>query len=119
MSNGRGWIGITAALFGLNHPIGVLFTGLFFGFADAFAIRLQNVTDIPPNLIQILPHLTTLLVLVIMALRERIARALVRRRSIARIKAGQVGRAPAGAGAISETAATAPDSLLPPPSAEG
>ena len=61
MSNGRGWIGITAALFGLNHPIGVLFTGMFFGFADAFAVRLQNVTDIPPNLIQILPHFITIL----------------------------------------------------------
>lgn len=97
MSNGRGWIGITAALFGLNHPIGVLFTGLFFGFADAFAVRLQNVTDLPPNLIQLLPHITTLLVLVAMALRERVARALVRRRSVARIREGLVGRAAAGA----------------------
>jgi len=96
MSNGRGWIGITAALFGLNHPIGVLFTGMFFGFADAFAVRLQNVTDIPPNLIQILPHVTTLLVLVIMALREMLARLLVRRRSLALIRSGQVSRSPAG-----------------------
>ncbi len=93
MSNGRGWTGITAALFGFNHPIGVLFTGLFFGFADAFAMRLQNVTDLPPNLIQILPHFTTLLVLVIVALQGKISRAMVRSRSIAKIRAGLVGRA--------------------------
>ncbi|MCE5208952.1 MAG: ABC transporter permease [Chloroflexi bacterium] len=113
MSNGRGWIGITAALFGLNHPIGVLFTGLFFGFADAFAVRLQNVTDIPPNLIQLLPHITTLLVLVIMALREKVSRALVRRRSVARIREGLVGRAANGAGAI-ESGESTGGSLLPP-----
>lgn len=113
MSNGRGWIGITAALFGLNHPIGVLFTGLFFGFADAFAVRLQNVTNIPPNLIQILPHVTTLLVLVIMALREILARAMIRRRSIARIRAGQVSRAPVGASTI-DSLPGARDDILPP-----
>ena len=98
MSNGRGWTGITAALFGFNHPIGVLFTGLFFGFADAFAMRLQNYTDLPPNLIQILPHLTTLLVLVLVALREKTALALIRRRSIAKIRAGHVKSALPGGG---------------------
>src|SRR5512145_2688433 len=34
MSNGRGWIAIAAAMFGVNHPIGVFFASLFFGFAD-------------------------------------------------------------------------------------
>ncbi len=114
MSNGRGWIGITAALFGLNHPIGVLFTGLFFGFADALAVRLQNVTDLPPNLIQLLPHVTTLLVLVIMALRSKVARALVRRRSVARIREGLVGRAAAGASAIESGDSSSSGGLLPP-----
>jgi len=98
MSNGRGWTGITAALFGFNHPIGVLFTGLFFGFADAFAMRLQNYTDLPPNLIQILPHLTTLLVLVLVALREKASLALIRRRSIAKIRAGHAKSALPGGG---------------------
>jgi general nucleoside transport system permease protein len=84
MSNGRGWIGITAALFGFNHPIGVLFTGTFFGFADAFALRLQNVTNIPPNLIQILPHFTTLLVLILVAFRIKLAKTLTKRRLMAK-----------------------------------
>ncbi len=91
MSNGRGWTGIAAALFGFNHPIGVLFTGLFFGFADAFAMRLQTTTDLPPNLIQILPHITTLLVLVIVALQEKTSLALIRRRSIAKMRLDQLG----------------------------
>ncbi|HEC22685.1 MAG TPA: ABC transporter permease [Chloroflexi bacterium] len=80
MSNGRGWTAITAALFGFNHPIATFFTGLFFGFADAFAVRIQNVTDLPPNLAQLIPHFTTLVVLVLVALREKVGQMLARRR---------------------------------------
>lgn len=79
MSNGRGWIAITAALFGFNHPIGVLLTGMFFGFADAFAIRLQTTTDIPPSLVQFLPHTFTLLALILVAARSKAVQALMRR----------------------------------------
>ena len=43
------WTAIAAALFGLNHPIGTFFASLFFGFADAFSVRIQNVTDLPPK----------------------------------------------------------------------
>jgi simple sugar transport system permease protein len=86
MSNGRGWIGITAALFGFNHPIGVLFTGLFFGFADAFAVRLQNVTDLPPSLVQVLPHIATLTALILVALQDKISKALTKRREMAKSK---------------------------------
>ena len=80
MSNGRGWIAVAAAMFGLNHPIGVFFASLFFGFADAFAVRVQAVTDLPPNLVKLLPNLATLLVLVIIALRGKLATSLARRR---------------------------------------
>jgi len=79
MSNGRGWIAITAALFGFNHPIGVFLTGMFFGFADAFAIRLQTTTDIPPSLVQFLPHIFTLLAIILVAVRSQAAELLVRR----------------------------------------
>lgn len=79
MSNGRGWISITAALFGFNHPIGVLLTGMFFGFADAFAIRLQTTTNIPPSLVQFLPHIFTLLAIILVAVRSRAAETLARR----------------------------------------
>jgi simple sugar transport system permease protein len=63
MSSGRGWIGNAAALFGFNNPGGSFLAGLFFGFADAVALRLQNVTKIPPYIVQILPYVMTLVIL--------------------------------------------------------
>jgi simple sugar transport system permease protein len=80
MSNGRGWIAIAAAMFGMNHPFGVFFASLFFGFADAFAVRIQATTDLPPNLVKLLPNLATLLVLIIIALRSKLALSMARRR---------------------------------------
>jgi simple sugar transport system permease protein len=80
MSNGRGWLGISAALFGFNHPIGVYFSGLFFGFADAAAIRLQNVTDLPPSLVQVLPFIATILALVLVALRTKLTTLINKRK---------------------------------------
>ncbi len=74
MAAGRGWLGNAAALFGFNAPGGSFFAGLFFGFAEALALRLQNVTTIPPFLIQILPYLLTLGILAIVsykAMREK------------------------------------------------
>jgi simple sugar transport system permease protein len=79
MSNGRGWTAITAALFGMNHPIAVFFTGLFFGFADALAVRLQTTTNIPPSLVQFLPQVLTLLALILVAVRSSLAETLARR----------------------------------------
>jgi simple sugar transport system permease protein len=85
MSNGRGWVAVAAALFGFNHPIGVFFTGLFFGFADAISIRLQTTTDIPPSLVQFLPQFATLLALILVAaqgyFREWVARRNFRARA--------------------------------------
>lgn len=92
MSNGRGWIAIAAAMFGMNHPFGVFFASLFFGFADAFAVRIQAVTDLPPNLVKLLPNLATLFVLVIIALRSKLALSLARRRFRARLRSEEAAR---------------------------
>jgi simple sugar transport system permease protein len=89
MSNGRGWTAIAAALFGVNHPIGTFLAGLFFGFADAFSVRIQNVTDLPPNLVEILPNFATLAVLIIIALREKIAQGVARARFRAQLRTAQ------------------------------
>jgi general nucleoside transport system permease protein len=89
MSNGRGWVAIAAALFGLNHPIGTFFAGLFFGFAEAFAVRIQNVTNLPPNLVELLPNLATLIVLIVIALREQISKGVARARFRAQVRAAQ------------------------------
>jgi simple sugar transport system permease protein len=79
MSNGRGFIAITAALFGFNHPIGAFFTSIFFGFADAFAVRLQTTTNIPPSLVQFIPHVLTLVALILVAVRSYGRELLARR----------------------------------------
>lgn len=81
MSNGRGWLGVTAALFGLNHPIFVLFAGLFFGTADAVAVRLQTVTSIPPSLVQFLPNIAAIVALVLVGLSGRLRRGTLRMRT--------------------------------------
>ena len=57
------------------------------GFADAFSVRIQNVTDLPPNLVEILPNLATVLVLVLIALRETVTRSMARARTRAQIRA--------------------------------
>lgn len=71
VSNGRGWLGLTASLFAFAHPIGAIGTGLFFGFFSAAAVRLQAVTDLPPTLVQVIPHVTTLIVLAAVAVQRR------------------------------------------------
>jgi general nucleoside transport system permease protein len=91
MSNGRGWIAIAAAMFGVNHPVGVFLASLFFGFADAFSVRIQNVTELPPNLVKLLPNLATLLVLIIIALRGKLALSMARRRFRAQLRAEEAG----------------------------
>lgn len=74
MSSGRGWLGNAAALFGFNNPGGSFLAGLFFGFADAVALRLQNVTKIPPYIVQIMPYFLTLVILSIVSWKARTRR---------------------------------------------
>ncbi|PKF58559.1 sugar ABC transporter permease [Alteromonadales bacterium alter-6D02] len=69
MTVGKGFIALAALIFGKWHPIGVLFSCLFFGFLEALAIRLQGVDifafgwPIPMQLIEVTPYLLTLIVL--------------------------------------------------------
>jgi ABC-type uncharacterized transport system permease subunit len=87
MSDGRGWTAIAAALFGLNHPVGTALASLFFGFTAAFSVRIQNVTDLDPNLVQLIPNIATLLVLVIIALRTKIWERMARNRFRSKLRA--------------------------------
>ncbi|GJM40342.1 MAG: ABC transporter permease [Ardenticatenaceae bacterium] len=90
MSNGLGWVAVTANIFGFQHPLGVLLTGYFFGLAEAFAVRIQNVTNLPPNLIQLLPQFATLAALILVALREKANFALLRRRFRRQLARGEM-----------------------------
>jgi ABC-type uncharacterized transport system permease subunit len=73
-------------MFGMNHPFGVFFASLFFGFADAFSVRVQTVTDLDPNLVKLLPYLATLVVLTVIALRTKLALSMARRRFRAQLR---------------------------------
>nr|WP_321112886.1 ABC transporter permease [Halorussus salinisoli] len=64
MVNGRGWIGITAYLFGNYNPLGAFGASFLFASLDALQIRLQQLGyNIPSELIGIIPYVTVVVVL--------------------------------------------------------
>jgi general nucleoside transport system permease protein len=86
MSNNRGFVAFSASLFGLDNPIAVFFASLLFGSADAVAMRLQAVTNIPPSLVQFFPNLMTIAALIIIALRVRSSESIARMRFRSRMR---------------------------------
>lgn len=64
MIAGRGFIGMAAESMGRGTPIGILASSVLFGMADSLAIRLQ-LLNVPPQLIQLLPYLITILAIAI------------------------------------------------------
>lgn len=63
MTAGRGFIALAALIFGKWDPVGALLACLFFGFAEAVAIRMQGTVNIPNQFIQLIPYLLTIVVL--------------------------------------------------------
>ena len=70
MAAGRGWIGIIAVNLGAKRPLGVLLASLLFGLADAVANQLGSL-DIPSQLVQMIPYLTTIVALVLYSIEQR------------------------------------------------
>lgn len=63
---GRGFIALSAVIFGRWKPSGVLIATLIFGFADALQLRLQILdSSIPYQILAMLPYLITLVTLII------------------------------------------------------
>ena len=62
MVAGRGYIALSMVILGGWHPIGVAACGLIYGVAQSLQLRLQGVS-IPPQLVQMLPYVVTILVL--------------------------------------------------------
>jgi len=71
MTAGRGFIALVAVMFGRAHPMGVLGASLLFGFMYALALRLQGNDEVPPQFVAMLPYVTTILVLVLYAVRQQ------------------------------------------------
>jgi simple sugar transport system permease protein len=64
MVNGRGWIGITAYLFGNYNPLGAFGASFLFASLDALQFRLQQIgAGLPPELVQMVPYATVIVVL--------------------------------------------------------
>jgi simple sugar transport system permease protein len=69
MVAGRGYIAMAITIFGGWNPVGILGGSLIFGAAQSVQFRLQNL--VPPQLIQMLPYILTLVVLILV--KNRIA----------------------------------------------
>ncbi len=69
MTSGRGFIALAAQTFGNATPIGTALASLFFGFADALAVRLQT-RELPSDFVLMIPYLAMILALVLVARRR-------------------------------------------------
>lgn len=68
---GRGFIALSAVIFGRWSSVGVLLACLFFGFCDALQLRLQVIsTATPYQLFQMIPYACTLFALAVFGIRK-------------------------------------------------
>jgi simple sugar transport system permease protein len=66
MVDGRGWIAITAYLFGNYNPLGALGASVLFGGTDTLQVQLQTVgVTLPQSLVSLFPYVAVLVVLVL------------------------------------------------------
>jgi len=65
MTNGKGFIGLAAMIFGRWKPLGALIASLIFGYGDALSVSLQGVSigdvRIPVQLLSTIPYVLTIL----------------------------------------------------------
>ncbi len=63
MTNGRGFIGLAAMIFGRWHPLGALSAALVFGFAEGLSVKLAILqTPIPSEFLGMAPYIATIVV---------------------------------------------------------
>lgn len=63
MTNGKGFIGLAAMIFGRWHPVGALLAALVFGFADSLQQKLALLnTPIPSEFLAMAPYIATIIV---------------------------------------------------------
>jgi simple sugar transport system permease protein len=65
MTNGKGFIGLAAMIFGRWTPVGALVASLIFGYGDALSVSLQGVSigdlRVPVQLLSTIPYILTIL----------------------------------------------------------
>lgn len=70
MTAGRGFIALAADAMGNSTPLGATLSSLLFAIAEALSYSLQ-VTTIPPELVQMLPYLVTILGLIVYSVKRK------------------------------------------------
>ncbi|MGA7193125.1 MAG: ABC transporter permease, partial [Anaerolineales bacterium] len=64
MTNGKGFIGLAAMIFGNWNPIGAYLASLLFGFADSLQLKMEILsTPIPSDFLAMAPYIVTIIVL--------------------------------------------------------
>ncbi len=64
MTNGKGFIGLAAMIFGKWSPIGAYGSSLIFGFADSLQVKMQILqTPVPTEFLQMAPYIVTMVIL--------------------------------------------------------
>lgn len=76
MTSGRGFIAMAAASMGQNHPLYIMGSSLFFGFAQAAGSTMQNV--IPSQLTMTIPYIATIVALAVFGNRSTRSRFIKR-----------------------------------------
>jgi simple sugar transport system permease protein len=71
MTNGRGFIALAAVFFGNAVPGLTALGCLLFGMFEALQFRVQVLTGLPPQLLQMLPYLIVVIILVIMSIHKK------------------------------------------------
>ena len=64
MTNGKGFIGLAAMIFGNWNPMGAYLASLLFGFADSLQVKMQILSvPIPSEFLAMAPYIVTIIVL--------------------------------------------------------
>ncbi|NLL71610.1 MAG: ABC transporter permease [Epulopiscium sp.] len=67
MTNGRGYIGLSAMNIAAGNPVGSALAAIFFGFSDAFATMIKGRGgNFPTEFIEMIPYIATIAALVVM-----------------------------------------------------
>ncbi|MEG0978494.1 MAG: ABC transporter permease [Oscillospiraceae bacterium] len=83
MTAGRGFIALAAETMGASSPLATMVTSLIFGTAEAVSISIASL-GLPPEMIQAIPYIVTLIGLVVNSVRkENKRKAIIREQKIA------------------------------------